>query len=134
MKKTALVIIVAAVALVAGTAFAQKGWGPGMGCMGPYGYGTDKSVNVESVKKFRKETLSLRDDLVTKKIELRNEYGKETPDTTRIAEIQKQIIDTQAQIRKVAEKNGLPVLGQGPGRGGMGCGSSCGSAPCGCAQ
>lgn len=133
MKRTAMIIVVALVALVAaGAASAQMGWGPGMGHgMGYYGAGSDGQVNVENVKKFQKETLSLRDDLITKRTELHNEYNKQVPDTARIADLRKQMIDIQAQIQKAAEKNGLPAMGQRAGRGSRGCGMMAASGPCG---
>jgi hypothetical protein len=137
VKKTAMVIVVALVALVAaGAASAQMGWGPGMGTgRGYQGSGPDgQQVNVENLQKFQKETLGLRDDLMTKRAELHNEYVKQTPDTARIAEIQKQMIDLRAQIQKAAEKNGLPAWGQGYGRGRMGRGMMSGSGCPGWAQ
>jgi zinc resistance-associated protein len=134
MKRTAMVIVVVAVALVAaGAAFAQMGSGPSMGYgRGQYGSGPESQVNIENMKKFQKETLGLRDELMTKRAELHNEYIKETPDTARIAEIQKQMIDIRTKIQKVAEKNGLPAWGPGHGRRGMGRGMMAGSGACGC--
>jgi hypothetical protein len=130
MKRSAMMIVVAAVALVAaGAAFAQMG-GPGMGYgRGHFGSGPDSQVNVENLKKFQKETLSLRDDLMTRRAELHNEYIKQTPDTARIAELQKQMIDIRVKIQKAAEKNGLPAWGQGSGHGRMGRGMMAGSGP-----
>ena len=123
MKRTAMLIVVAAAALVAaGAAFAQMG-GPGMGYgRGYYGAGLSGQVNIENMKKFQKETLSLRDDLLTKQAELRNEYAKQSPDAARVVELQKQMIDIRTRIQKAAEKNGLPAWGQGYGRGRMGMG------------
>jgi len=131
MKRTAMMIVVAAVALiVASAASAQMGWGPGMGYGREYnGSGPDGQVNVENLKKFQKETMSLRDDLIAKRTELQNEYNKQAPDTARIADLRKQMIDIQAKIQKAAEKNGLPAWGQGYGRGRMGRGMMSGSGP-----
>lgn len=133
MKKIAIVTVVVATALVAGTAVAQMGWGGGPGPgMGFYGQGATGNTNVENLKKFQKETLSLRDELITKRAELGNEYNKETPDTARIGELQKQIVDLQTKIHKAAEKNGLSAWrqGRGPGRGfGMGPGMMYGTGP-----
>jgi len=143
MKRIVGVIAVAAVVLViGGVAFAQMGggWGPGSGCLYGAGYtGTNGTVNVEKLKKFQKDSLGLRDELITKRAELANEYAKPTPDATRIADLRKQMIDTQAKIQKVAEINGLPAWGQGYGRGGMGRGGRgrgmmSGSGPNGCPQ
>lgn len=137
MKRTTIVIAVAAAALLgAGAAFAQmgnRGGGPGAGCIYGAGYtGTNANVNGESLKKFQKETLSLRDELVAKRAEIGNEYAKQTPDITRIAELRKQMIDIQAKIQQAAVKNGLPAMGQGYGRAGRGRGMMAGPGQNGC--
>ena len=130
MKRTVMVVVAAMALVGASAAFAQQGLGPGSG-RGYYGSGPEGQVNVENLKKFQKETLSLRDELMTKRAELDNEYAKQSPDTARIAEIQKQMIDIRTQIQKAAEKNGLPAWGQGYGRGRMGRGMMAGYGPCG---
>jgi hypothetical protein len=123
MKKTAVAAVVAVTALVfAGAAFAHmNGWGGGpgygYGMMGYYGDNAGSGVNVDNLKKFQKETLSLRDELITKQAELTNEYSKQTPDTARISGLRQQIIDLQSKLSKSAEKNGLTAGGWGPGRG-----------------
>lgn len=129
MKRTAMMIVVAVTTLVgASVAFAQMGWGSGYG-RGYQGSGSTQQVNVENLKKFQKETLGLRDELISKRAELQNEYNKQAPDTARIADLRKQMIDIQAQLQKGAEKNGLPAWGQGYGRGRMGRGMMSGSGP-----
>ncbi len=124
MKKTIAIIAVAAVVLiVAGLAFAQMGggWGPEMGCNYDRSYnGTNGTVNMENLKKFQKETLSLRDELIANRAELANEYAKSAPDATRVADLRKHMIDTQTKIQKAAEKYGLHALQQGHGRSYMG--------------
>ncbi len=74
-----------------------------------------KNLDIEKVKKFQKETLALRDELQIKKLELRAEYAKETPDLDRIAELRKEIVDLQTRIQKTAQKYDL--VGYGPGCG-----------------
>jgi zinc resistance-associated protein len=126
MKRTVIIIVVAAVALIgAGLSFAQMGggWGPGAGCNCRSGYtGANGTVSVEDLKKFQKETLSMRDELIANRAELANEYAKPAPDETRIADLRKQMIDTRTKIQKVGEKYGLPAqqsYGRGMGRGMM---------------
>lgn len=121
MKRMIVIMVVAAVALIgAGLAFAQMGggWGPGAGYNCGRGYiGANGTVNVENLKKFQKETLSMRDELIANRAELANEYAKPAPDETRIADLQKQMIDTRTKIQKTSEKYGLPARQQGYGRG-----------------
>lgn len=113
MKKViGIVMAVMVVLVLASAAFARWG-GPGMG----YGPGYYSGVDAESMKKFQKETLNLRDELLTKRIELQAEYDKPAPDTAKIASLRKEIIDIQAKIQTVADKYGVPAWG--PGRGMM---------------
>ena len=49
-----------------------------------YGMGSGAGTNVETMKKFQKETLNLRDELMTKQDGAQNEYNKPAPDTNRI--------------------------------------------------
>jgi len=128
MKKVmGMMLTVMMVLVFAGAAFAW--WdGPGMG----YGPGSYSGANAETMKKFQKETLSLRDDLMTKQIDLQAEYDKPVPDTARAATLKKDIIDIQAKIQVVADKHGIPAWGPGP-RGGkmMGRGMMMGAGcPC----
>jgi len=95
---------------------------------GGYGMGSGAGTNVETMKKFQKETLSLRDELMTKQLELQNEYSKPVSDTNRIATLKKEIIDLQTKIQTVADKYGISGWGQmgqgmmGPGMMGQGMG------------
>lgn len=128
MKK----ITVIALALVVGLILASGAyaWWDGYGM----GYGT--GANVETMKKFQKETLSLRDELMTKQMELQNEYNKPVPDTNRVVALKKEIIDLQAKIQTVAEKYGISAggpMGGMMGRGQMGrgmMGPGMGMCPC----
>ncbi|MBF0506462.1 MAG: hypothetical protein HQL09_06475 [Nitrospirae bacterium] len=117
MKKTkevtvaSLVLVAVALLLLAGGAYA--GWGGGYGPC----YGT--GANAETVQKYRHETVSLRDELVAKRIELRNEYNKPVQDANRIGELRKEIIDLQTKIHTAADKYGLTAGDCGMGRGMM---------------
>jgi len=77
------------------------------------GYGIGKlrwgDVDIEAVKKFQRDTLPLRDELIVKKLELWNEYDKENPDRDHIASLKKEIIDIRTKIQKKADEAGLPV-------------------------
>jgi hypothetical protein len=64
----------------------------------------------------------MRDEMMVKRLEVRNEFSKEKPDQSRIATLQKEMIDLRTKIQESAQKNGLPNWGQGRmmGRGGYG--------------
>ena len=77
--------------------------------------GPGVQVDVNAFRNFQKETLPLRDEMAVKRLELRNEFIKETPDQARIATLQKEMIDLSTKIREAASKNGLPDSGFGLG-------------------
>ncbi len=105
MKK----VVVAAVAVVV------------IGLLGTMGYaawqGADGQVDVNAFRQFQKETLPLRDEMMAKGLELRNEYNKQKPDQDRIAKLGTEMGALRTQIQAVAEKQGLPAFGNGPGMG-----------------
>ena len=125
MKKVLVAVLVVATGLLlGGMSFAA--WGPG------YGPGPDSQVDAKALRSFQKETLPLRDEMMAKRLELRDEYSKEKPDQNRIATLQKEMIDLRTKIQESAQKNGLPSWGQGrAGRGGYGSGygPGCGYGP-----
>jgi zinc resistance-associated protein len=141
MKKVTVATLVMAFGLVllGSAAFAGMGMGPGSG-NGPCAYGAGQATAVKidptALRAFQKETLPLRDEVMAKRVEIRNEFTKEKPDQTKIATLQKDIIDLRAKIRTAAEKNGLPAgfgqrmagRGHGYGMGGQGGrGTGCGN-------
>lgn len=80
------------------------------------------TTNIEDLKKFQKETLSLRDELITKRLELQNEYNKPQKDFARIAALKKEIVDIRTKIEAAADKYGIKDmrgLGMGMMRDGM---------------
>ena len=93
-----LVIVVGFVLL--GAAFAS-------GQRGSYDPGACQNADVEKVKQFQKETLSLRDDLMTKRRELRTEYQQTTPDSDRISKLNQEIRELRASIKEIANKYGV---------------------------
>ena len=105
MKKIALIamVVVAAGVLLTGMAYAY--W------CGGYGMQQGTSPQIENVEKFQKETLTLRDELIAKKLELRNEYSKPNPDPNRIATLQKEIVEYRTKIQEIANKYGVHGFG-----------------------
>jgi hypothetical protein len=106
MKRIAGVVVALGMVLVAGVAVAH----------GPEYY---DGPGTGAVKKFQKETLSLRDELVTKQMDLEAEYQKAEPDTARIAALRKEIVDLEAKIQVVGDKVGVRTWGRGHDRGMM---------------
>jgi hypothetical protein len=129
MKKRTLIvvgIVLSLSLLAAGGVFARGGDGYGMRDGKGYNCWRDSDrtqVDPETMTKFRKETLPLRDELLTKRLELSQEYGKENPDAENIAKLRKEMIDIEMTIGKVADKYDIDGSGQGRrGRGGYDCG------------
>jgi zinc resistance-associated protein len=118
MKKVLVAALVVTAGLLVGS-MAFAAWGPG------YGPGQGAQVDVQALRAFQKETLPLRDEMIAKRLEIRNEFSKEKPDQNRIATLQKEMIDLRTKIQDSAQKNGLPNWGQGRmmGRGGYGPGN-----------
>lgn len=109
MKRIAGVVAAVGMVLAAGVAVAWDGYGPEY-------YG---GAGTGAVKKFQKETLSLRDELVTKQMDLDAEYQKSDPDPARIAALRKDIVDLQAKIQVAGDKYGVRTWGRGHDRGTM---------------
>ncbi|MFN3395968.1 MAG: hypothetical protein ACK4Z9_04150 [Thermodesulfovibrionales bacterium] len=110
MKKSLIIALVVATAFVVigGAVYAHGPWGHGMG----YGMNFGGAVNVENMKGFQKETMALRDELITKRMELQNEYNKPQRDYERISTLRKEIVELQTKIQAAAEKYGLPANGR----------------------
>jgi zinc resistance-associated protein len=79
------------------------------GYRGPYEMSTCQTVDLEKVKQFQKETLSLRDELITKRLELRQECGKQGHDSDRITALRNEIRDIRSKIKEVADKYEVPT-------------------------
>lgn len=79
-------------------------WNGGMGHMG---MGPSATVDTDALKKFQKETLSLRDELTVKQAELHNEYAKPAPDAGRVTTLQKEVYDLQTRLNAAAGKYGV---------------------------
>ncbi|MDD5008398.1 MAG: hypothetical protein PHU49_11925 [Syntrophorhabdaceae bacterium] len=107
MKKVFVVALIVAVGFALGGISYAAWWGGG------YGPGYGSQTDVKALRSFQKETLPLRDDLIAKRAEIQNEYTKDNPDQTRIATLQKEMIDLQTKIQDTAQKQGLSAWGPG---------------------
>jgi hypothetical protein len=75
------------------------------------GYGTCglQNADCESMKSFHKDTLLLRDELITKRYEIRKEFSKVKPDRERVAALQKEMIDIRTKIMMKADESGVDL-------------------------
>jgi hypothetical protein len=95
--KTIIGILVVMGVLIMGTVFA-------FGYRGPSGTNACQNLDIEKVKQFQKETLSQRDEMMTKKLELKKEYVKDAPDDKRISILKQEIRDLKVSIKQAADK------------------------------
>ena len=140
MKKTVWIAVAVAAVFVFGGAVSAHMADGDWGHMG-YGYGpgwclngTGGTTNVDNLKKFQKETLTLRDELQTKQAELGNEYAKSSPDTARVNALQEEIAGIQSKIQQYADKYGVTAGGGGQCRGFRGPGRMYASGTYGCSR
>jgi hypothetical protein len=66
-----------------------------------------RTADINSLKKFQRDTLSLRDELIAKRLELSREFTLQRVNRERIAALQKKIIDIRKQIQKKADEAGI---------------------------
>jgi hypothetical protein len=95
--RTIIGILVVMGVLIMGTVFA-------FGYRGPSGTNACQNLDIEKVKQFQKETLSQRDEMMTKKLELKKEYVKDAPDDKRIGILKQEIRDLKVSIKQAADK------------------------------
>lgn len=95
--RTIIGILVLTGVLIMGTVFA-------FGYQDPSGTNACQNLDVEKVQQFQKETQSQRDEMMIKKLELRKEYGKETPDDKRISTLKQEIKGLKVSIQQAADK------------------------------
>jgi ribosomal protein L29 len=131
MKKVLIsIMLIVSLIVVIGIVYAEHIHGTGQEAT------PSTTTNIEDLKKFQKETLSLRDELITKRFELKNEYSKSPKDYSRIATLRKEIAEIRTKIEAIADKyaikdiramdggmmrRGMMQDGMGHGRKGMMC-------------
>lgn len=79
----------------------------------PWGAGMATTVNIEEVRKFQQETAELRNEMMLKSFELRNEYLKSPIDTAKIDSLTRQRNELRLKISDAAIKHGMPGPGYG---------------------
>jgi len=101
---------------IGGTVFAQ---GPRGGCSNCNQGGqlnqTLPATEADVYRKFKQETLDMRQEMMNKRFELQRENLKATPDTAKIAGLNADISLIQARINDVRVQSGLPEKGKRDG-------------------
>lgn len=137
MKKMSVVVIALSLAVsMFGVAHAGYRNGMGGGCVNC----PQAGATSEQFRKFRSDTIDLRQEMMNKRFEMQRENLKAAPDKGRIAALQADIRGIQAKIMDICGRSGLPVNrcdGEcGPGMGGPGksgcdvCGKGMGRCCC----
>jgi hypothetical protein len=115
MKKFFATVTACALALaIGGTVFAQ---GPRGGCntCDQCGQGNQGIVESDPYRKFRQDTLDLRQDMMNKRFELQRENLKGTPDTAKVAGLKDEVTAIQFKINDIRVQSGLPEKGKRDG-------------------
>lgn len=126
------VVVASAMMLLAGVAFAARGK-RGQGMMG-----CNANVPIEQIREFQKETSTLRDEMMIKRVELQRERAKDAPDSQKVAQLTKELRELRDQIHARGEKYGMfadcpkNVDCWENGGCGMGCGAPAGGPQGGC--
>jgi hypothetical protein len=78
----------------------------GMGCNGGAGM-FGENPDIEKVRTFQKETLTERDEMMIKRLELNQELDKKTPDKAKIETLRKEMTDLRGKLQESANRIGL---------------------------
>lgn len=76
---------------------------------GYHGINACQNVDIEKVKQFQKATISIRDELVIKRLELRKGFKQPTPNSDRISKLKREIRDLRVRIKEAANKSGVDL-------------------------
>lgn len=106
MKKMSVVVIALSLA-VAMLGIANAGYKNGMG--GRYDSCPQAGVPSDQFRKFRADTIDLRQEMMNKRFEMQRENLKAAPDKGKIAALQADIRALQAKIMNIRVQSGLPV-------------------------
>jgi len=112
MKRLFTTLTACALALaVGGTVFAQGRMGGCNDC----NQGPQDSGQSDQFRKFKMDTLDLRQEMMNKRFELQRENLKGTPDSAKIAALKTEVSAIQARISDIRVQSGLPDKGKRDG-------------------
>lgn len=108
MRKILAALTVVVLAAGSAVAMGPKDGGPGMGCGCSMGKGmsaADKAAH----KKFISDTMSLRQEMMNKHLEIQKEYIKETPDAAVMTKLHGEAKELRKKLMDARAKSGLPM-------------------------
>src|SRR4030042_3570020 len=125
MKKIIVAVFVIALLVTSGVAIAQdwgrgagmgQGYGPGASGYGPGGWAAALNVSSEQTQKMQtlreahfKETIPLRNEIMSKRIEMQTLWAQTNPDQEKILAKQKEINALMAQLQEKSTKHRLEM-------------------------
>jgi hypothetical protein len=83
--------------------------GMGGGCSNCVQSATEPTVPTDPFRKFKADTIDLRQEMMIKRFEVQRENLKGTPDKAKIAALQTDIKAVQSRISAIHAQSGLPV-------------------------
>lgn len=112
MKRLFTTVTACALALaVDGTVFAQGHMGDCNDC-NHSAHVPQVSGQPDQFRKFKMDTLDLRQEMMNKRFELQRENLKGTPDAAKVAGLKADIRSIQARINEIRRQGGLPDKGK----------------------
>lgn len=99
-RRIVTLAVISVMVLAAGVALAGRGRMGGM-------FGCAQNVPIDQVREFQKETSTLRDEMMIKRIELQRERSAKNPDSARVAQLTADLKALRDQIHAKGEKYGM---------------------------
>lgn len=99
LSKRMIAGVTAALLMLAATVV-YAGRGMGMG-------GCNENVSIENFKQFQKDTSTLRDEMMVKRIEMQREQAAKTPDQAKVAALKQEMTSLKTQIHEAGKKYGM---------------------------
>jgi Spy/CpxP family protein refolding chaperone len=115
MKRMIIGLSLVALLVVGAGSVLARGFGPGDCPFNGQGWGNTAGMQ-ENQRQFLEESLKLRQEMATQKIELRTLLAGENPDQARVQELRDSLGAKREQLGQIAAKHNVE-LGNGRGHG-----------------
>jgi hypothetical protein len=111
MKRSVIVAVLLGSVIMVGMVYARGPMAGGPGGCGMSGCNNAGAVGTEQWKKFRADSIELREQMMTRMFELQRENLKEAPDAAKVAKLEAEITDLRTKIQDIGAEAGLPACG-----------------------